>query len=196
MRTLEWDNMGVKIDGRQLQYLRFADDIVLIIPNVSQAERILGDFDKTCGKIGLRLNLKKTMFVGNRLLSYATFTLNGTNISECSSCVYLAWQNQHGERLISSVAQKETSSSRSYHKYRGSSERKQDKKSLSVIERAVERMALGVCHVTQGKGSEASDLRQRPKIKDAALHAKQSNIRWAGHVMRMNDNRWTRAVSD
>ncbi|KAE9418154.1 hypothetical protein Angca_009722, partial [Angiostrongylus cantonensis] len=39
-------------------------------------------------------------------------------------------------------------------------------------------------------------LRQRSKIKDAVLYAKQSKIRWAGHVMRMNDNRWTRAVSD
>ncbi|WKX89937.1 hypothetical protein Q1695_009071 [Nippostrongylus brasiliensis] len=30
MWTLEWDVMGVKIDGRQLHHLRFADDIVLI----------------------------------------------------------------------------------------------------------------------------------------------------------------------
>ncbi|KAE9413323.1 hypothetical protein Angca_003693, partial [Angiostrongylus cantonensis] len=28
------------------------------------------------------------------------------------------------------------------------------------------------------------------------LYAKQSKIRWAGHVMRMNNNRWIRAVSD
>ncbi|KAE9415433.1 hypothetical protein Angca_006842, partial [Angiostrongylus cantonensis] len=41
-----------------------------------------------------------------------------------------------------------------------------------------------------------SDLRQRSKIKDAVLYAKQSKIRWAGHVMRTNDNRWTRVVSD
>ncbi|KAE9420057.1 hypothetical protein Angca_005704, partial [Angiostrongylus cantonensis] len=62
MRTLEWDNMGVKIDGRQIYHLRFADDIVLITPDINQAERMLADFDKACGKIGLRLNLKKTMF--------------------------------------------------------------------------------------------------------------------------------------
>ncbi|VDM64381.1 unnamed protein product [Angiostrongylus costaricensis] len=39
MRPLEWDNMGVEIGGRQLRHLRFADDIVLITPNVSQTER-------------------------------------------------------------------------------------------------------------------------------------------------------------
>ncbi|KAE9420377.1 hypothetical protein Angca_009639, partial [Angiostrongylus cantonensis] len=75
--------------------------------------------------------------------------------------------------------------------------RKPDKGSLSVIERAVERTMLGVSRFTQvGDGIRSSDLRQRSKIKDAVLYAKQSKIRWAGHVMRMNDNRWKRAVSN
>uniref|UniRef100_A0A0K0D4U8 Reverse transcriptase domain-containing protein n=1 Tax=Angiostrongylus cantonensis TaxID=6313 RepID=A0A0K0D4U8_ANGCA len=89
MRTLEWDNMGVKIDGRQIYHLRFVVDIVLITPDISQAERMLVDFDKACGKIDLRLNLKKTMFMKDGLVSYAPFTLNETNTSECSSYVHL-----------------------------------------------------------------------------------------------------------
>ncbi|KAE9417896.1 hypothetical protein Angca_003496, partial [Angiostrongylus cantonensis] len=63
----------------------------------------------------------------------------------------------------------------------------------SLLERAM----LGVSRFTQvTDGIRSSDLRQRSKIKDAVLYAKQSKIKWAGHVMRMNDNRWTRAVSD
>ncbi|KAK6756769.1 hypothetical protein RB195_014912 [Necator americanus] len=85
MRKLEWDDMGVKVDGRQLHHLRFADDIVLITPSISQAERMLTESDETCGCIGLQLNLQKTMFMRNRWLSDAPFTLNGTNISECTS---------------------------------------------------------------------------------------------------------------
>ncbi|KAE9419418.1 hypothetical protein Angca_005021, partial [Angiostrongylus cantonensis] len=74
---------------------------------------------------------------------------------------------------------------------------KQDERSLSVIERAVERTMLGVFRFTQVMdGIGTPDLRQRSKIKDAVLYAKQSKIRWTGHVMRINDNRWTRAVSD
>ena len=42
----------------------------------------------------------------------------------------------------------------------------------------------------------SEENKERLKIKDAVLYAKQSKIRYAGHVMRMNDNRWTRAVSD
>ncbi|KAK6735916.1 hypothetical protein RB195_018899 [Necator americanus] len=40
VRKLEWDDMGVEDDGRQLHHLRFADDIVLITPSISQADRI------------------------------------------------------------------------------------------------------------------------------------------------------------
>ncbi|KAE9415692.1 hypothetical protein Angca_009040, partial [Angiostrongylus cantonensis] len=75
--------------------------------------------------------------------------------------------------------------------------RNQDERSLSVIERAVERTMLGVSRFTQVRdGIRGSDLRQRSKIKDAVLYAEQSKIRWAGHVVRMSENRWTRAVSD
>ncbi|KAE9421026.1 hypothetical protein Angca_002128, partial [Angiostrongylus cantonensis] len=69
--------------------LRFADDIVHITPDISQTETIFANFDKACGKIGPRLNLKKTMFMKNGLVSFAPLTLNGTNISECSNYVYL-----------------------------------------------------------------------------------------------------------
>ncbi|KAE9414452.1 hypothetical protein Angca_006164, partial [Angiostrongylus cantonensis] len=75
--------------------------------------------------------------------------------------------------------------------------RKQDERSLSVIERAVERTMLGVFRFTQVRdGIQSSDLHQRSKIKGAVLYAKQSKIMWAGHVMRMNDNRWRRAISN
>ncbi|EPB66605.1 hypothetical protein ANCCEY_14303 [Ancylostoma ceylanicum] len=55
MQRLEWNNMVVRVDGRLLHHLRFADD-VLITPKICQAERMLA---------GLELNLTKTMFMRN-----------------------------------------------------------------------------------------------------------------------------------
>ncbi|KAK6737598.1 hypothetical protein RB195_019979 [Necator americanus] len=57
MRKLEWDDMGVKVYGRHSHHLRFADDNVLIASNMSQEERMLTEFDETCGCIVLQLNL-------------------------------------------------------------------------------------------------------------------------------------------
>ncbi|KAK6761833.1 hypothetical protein RB195_022790 [Necator americanus] len=69
MRKLEWDDMGVKIDAKR--------------------NELLTEFDETCECIGLQLNLQKTMFIRNGWVSDAPFTLNGTNISECTSYVCL-----------------------------------------------------------------------------------------------------------
>ncbi|KAK6740639.1 hypothetical protein RB195_008854 [Necator americanus] len=226
MRKLEWDDMGVKIDGRQLHHLRFADDIVLITPSISQAERMLTEFAETCGCIGLELNLQKTMFMRNGWISDAPFTLNGTNISECTSYVYLGRElnmmndlaPELGRRRraawgayksIEDVVKKTKNTRLRAHLFNTTvlpaltyaSEtwalRKQEENAVSVIERAIERVMLGVSRFKQVRdGIRSSLLRQRSKIRDAAAFAKESKIRWAGHVMRFNDNRWTRAVSE
>ncbi|KAE9415588.1 hypothetical protein Angca_004509, partial [Angiostrongylus cantonensis] len=61
----------------------------------------------------------------------------------------------------------------------------------------LETTMLRVSHFKQVReGIRCLDLRRRSKIKEFVLYAKQSKIRWAGHVMRINDNRWTKAFSE
>ncbi|KAE9417218.1 hypothetical protein Angca_004186, partial [Angiostrongylus cantonensis] len=68
---------------------------------------------------------------------------------------------------------------------------------LPALTYASETWSLRVSRFTQVRdGIRCSDLCQPLKIRDSVLYAKQSKIRCARHVMRMNDNRWTRAVSD
>ncbi|KAK6730545.1 hypothetical protein RB195_007170 [Necator americanus] len=107
MRGLEWDNMGVKVEGRDYHHLRFADDIVLITSSINQAERMLAEFDETSKKIGLLLNLDKTMLKRNGWVFGAPLPLNGANISECSSYAYLGREINEGSDLR--ARQKETS---------------------------------------------------------------------------------------
>ncbi|VDM61441.1 unnamed protein product [Angiostrongylus costaricensis] len=179
IRTLERDSVGVKIDGRQLHHLRFADDMVLITLNISQAERMLDDFDKACGKIGLRLNLTKTMFMKNGLVSYALFTFNGTNVSECSIYVCLGREINTLNDLTPGLSRRKRAAWGTFksiedvvkrtkytrlcahlfgstvlpaltHASETWSLRKQDERSLNVIERAVERTMVAVFRSTQG----------------------------------------------
>uniref|UniRef100_A0A0K0DCT7 Reverse transcriptase domain-containing protein n=1 Tax=Angiostrongylus cantonensis TaxID=6313 RepID=A0A0K0DCT7_ANGCA len=114
--------MAEKIDGWQLHHLRFADDIVFTTSNISQAERMLGDFDTACGKIGLPLNFTKTMFMRNGLVLYALFTLSETNISECSSYVCLEWEINMLNDLAAELMGQETSGLGSFQEHRGGSE--------------------------------------------------------------------------
>ncbi|KAE9420199.1 hypothetical protein Angca_005647, partial [Angiostrongylus cantonensis] len=70
--------------------------------------------------------------------------------------------------------------------------RKQDERSLSVIERAVERTMLGVSCFTQVRGWDPK-LRPTTTMKNQRCRfIRQTVDDKAGHVMRMNGNRWTR----
>ncbi|KAK6748448.1 hypothetical protein RB195_001212 [Necator americanus] len=206
--------MGVKVDCRQLHHLHFADDIALITPSISQAERMLTEFDEACGCIGLQLNLQKTMFTRNGWVSDAPFTLNGTNISECTSYVYLGRELNMMNGLTPELGRRRRAAWGAYKSIEDvvkktrntrlraqlfntivlpaliyASEtwafRKQEENAVSVIERAIERVVLVESRFTQVRdGIQSSLLRQRSKIRDAAAFARESKIRWAGHVMR------------
>uniref|UniRef100_A0A7I4YYM3 Reverse transcriptase domain-containing protein n=1 Tax=Haemonchus contortus TaxID=6289 RepID=A0A7I4YYM3_HAECO len=206
MRHLEWEDLGVKVDGRFLHHLRFADDIVLITPNIEQAERMLAEFDSACGKIGLRLNLTKTMFMRNGLVPDAPFTLNGTNISECSSYVYPGREVNMMNELAPELCRRKRAAWGAFKNIEGVVKKTKnirlrahlfDTAVLPALTYASETWTLRKQdeHAVS-KGIRSSELRHRTKIRDAVDYAKKSKIRWAGHVMRYSDDRWTRAVTD
>lgn len=55
----------MNINGRFLNHLRFADDIVLIAPNLEQLEMMLLQLNAESQKIGLKMNLSKTKIMTN-----------------------------------------------------------------------------------------------------------------------------------
>ena len=50
--------MGININGRFLNHLRFADDIVLIAPNLEQLEMMLLQLNAESQKVGLKMNFQ------------------------------------------------------------------------------------------------------------------------------------------
>uniref|UniRef100_A0A7I4XUS5 Reverse transcriptase domain-containing protein n=1 Tax=Haemonchus contortus TaxID=6289 RepID=A0A7I4XUS5_HAECO len=127
MRHMQWDDMGVNVGDRYLHSLRFAGDIVLITANIEQAERMLAEFDSACGKIGLRLNLAKTMFMRNGLVPDAPFTLNGTSISECSSYVYLGREVNIMNDLAPELCRRKRAARRAFENIEGVVKRIKDR---------------------------------------------------------------------
>src|SRR6201996_9203477 len=62
-KKLDWSGMG--INGRFLNHLRFADDIVLMAPNLEQLEMMLLQLNAESQKVGLKMNLSKTKVMTN-----------------------------------------------------------------------------------------------------------------------------------
>ncbi|VDO64312.1 unnamed protein product [Haemonchus placei] len=95
MRHLEWEGLGVKVDDFYLHSLRLADDILVIKRTSSrQNERI----DRACGKIGMRLNLRKTMFMRNGLVADDPLMLSGTSSREVNMMIDVAPELRGRER--------------------------------------------------------------------------------------------------
>uniref|UniRef100_A0A7I4YNK1 Endonuclease-reverse transcriptase n=1 Tax=Haemonchus contortus TaxID=6289 RepID=A0A7I4YNK1_HAECO len=145
------------------------------------------------------------MFIKNGLVPGAPFTLNGKNISECSSHVCLGREvNMMNDvtpklcrRNIEGVMKKTKSIRLRAHLFDTAvppaltyaSEtwtlRKQDEHAVSVAQRALERAMLGIfLYMKVQRGIRSSKFRHRTKIRDVVNYAKQSKMRWTGHVMR------------
>ena len=64
---------------------------------------------------------------------------------------------------------------------------------LRIAQRAMERAMLGML----GRDRKRSTwIRESNKVRDIIQVVKQLKWRWAGHVARMNDNRWTKILTD
>jgi len=70
---------------------------------------------------------------------------------------------------------------------------KQVENLLRVAQRAMERAILGI---TLRDRKRSTWIREKTKVKDIVQVVKQQKWRFVGHVARMNDNRWTKRLTD
>ncbi|KAK6757667.1 hypothetical protein RB195_015465 [Necator americanus] len=89
MESLSWEERDIRVDRRFLSNLRFADDIVLFSSSTNEAETVLHELDEAEKRIGLRIKKKKTQFMKNAYCEDGGVQLEGSQIVETSSYVYL-----------------------------------------------------------------------------------------------------------
>ena len=64
---------------------------------------------------------------------------------------------------------------------------------LRVAQRAMERAMLGITI----RGRKSSEwIRKKTRVRDIIQFIKQQKWRWAGHVARREDNRWSKRLTD
>ncbi len=64
---------------------------------------------------------------------------------------------------------------------------------LKTTQRSMERAMIGV---TRRDRRTNEWVRQQTGVQDIIVRIKQLKWQWAGHVARMNDDRWTKAVTE
>ena len=70
---------------------------------------------------------------------------------------------------------------------------KQLEQKLQVAQRAMERRMLNFTIRDKVRNSE---IRKQTQVKDIILKIKEAKWRWAGHLMRRDDNRWTKRMTE
>ena len=215
---------GININGELLQYLLFADDIVMFAHSPQELEEMVNRLDKTTSKLGLEIHPLKTQWMANELcIGQNNIKLNGIPVQKTEDYIYLGrsvnMKNDMGKELI----RRKKSGWYAFSKLRDiltsrkvSREVKAQVFNTHVIPSltyACETWSLTereehFLQVTQRAMERRmtstrliqhisnEELRERSKVNDIIDTLYISKRRWAGHVIRRSDNRWATRITE
>ena len=226
IRELEWEEKGIRVDGRRLHHLRFADDVVIFARDTVEATDMLAEFAEACGRAGLRINVKKTQYMATPGTAPGTVQLDDVPLEKVDSYVYLGRAISCTNTLDAEISRRIRAGWAAFHNISEVLATLSDQKikaqifdscvlpalcyatetwalterTLSRIRtahRAMERRVMGISLFRQRELNISSEeLRRRSLLKDPIEYIHRSKHRWAGHVARREDGRWTRATTD
>lgn len=214
--NLRWEKYGININGRRLNHLRFADDIVIFAQTANQLQRMIDTLDYESGKVGLEINISKTKVMTNG--PRIPIKMKENEIEYVKSYIYLGKQisflkannEDEVERRIN-ITWKKFWSHKEILKGKYTMRLKRTvmdtcllpsllygcqtwiytdkvKQRINTTQRAMERSILKINKTHKVKNET---IRHKTKITDALTKALKLKWQWAGHITRYTDNRWT-----
>ena len=85
---LEETQAGVKIAGRNINYLRYADDTTLIAESEEELKSLLMKVKEESEKVGLNLNIQKTKIMASGRIT--SWEIDGETIETVSDFIFWA----------------------------------------------------------------------------------------------------------
>lgn len=215
-QKLNWVNKGLLVNGKYLNHLRFADDIAIIAETPKDIEEMMRTLAHESSKIGLEMNLTKTKIMTNS--QERPITVKGNSIEYTQKYLYLGKQvsfnKSNNEEEITrriNVTWKKFWSQKEILKGDYGLHLKKTvfdtcllpcllyacqtwvftnkvKLKIKCTQTAMERSMLKIRKRHKVKNEI---IRKKTKITDALEHALTLKWKWAGHISRYTDKRWT-----
>ncbi|KAK6764576.1 hypothetical protein RB195_024775 [Necator americanus] len=202
MKSLSWEERGIRVDGRILSNLRFADDIVLFPSSTNETETMLNELNEAGRKIGLRINRKKTQFMKNAYCEDGRVQLEGSQMVETSSHIYLGRSMNMENDLKEELNRRMRAAWAAFAAVREATDQLTDQDLrallldstvLPALCYAVETWADIAARCTQHLAYLHSyELRGMSRLRDAADYISKAKRRWVGHTMKRIGGRWTK----
>ena len=83
---------GVKIAGRNINNLRYADDTTLIAESEEELKSLLMKVKEESGKVGLKLNIQKNKIMASGPIT--SWQIDGETVETVSEFIFGGLQNQ------------------------------------------------------------------------------------------------------
>ncbi|CAD6195393.1 unnamed protein product [Caenorhabditis auriculariae] len=212
MRQLGWDEehdwedstdiRGINIDGKVLTNLRFADDIVLFSSSTTELSSMLNDLDEVGKKIGLKMNVKKTQWMKNRFCDQGKVTLEGRDLQEVTSYIYLGREVNMVNDLQAEIGRRKRAGWAAFNSIKEVTSQLKDPKLRAHIFEAsiIPAISYGteVWPDTKKKMQPPYELPtahwnvlSSAPLASSKEHIQRGKHRWGGHVIRRQDDRWS-----
>ena len=101
---LEEAQAGIKISGRNINNLRYADDTTLMAESKEELKSLLMNVEVESGKVGLKLNIQKTKIMASG--SITSWEIDGETVEIVSEFIF--WAPKSLQMVIAAMKLKDT----------------------------------------------------------------------------------------
>ena len=88
---LEEAQAGIKISGRNINTLRYADDTTLMAKSEEEPKRLMMKVKEESEKVGLKLNIQKTKIMASGLIT--SWQIDGESVETVADFIFLGSKN-------------------------------------------------------------------------------------------------------
>ena len=95
---LEEAQAGIKIAGRNINNLRYADDTTLMAESEEELKRLLMNVNEESEKVGLKLNVQKTKIMASSPI--ISWQIDGKTVETVADFIFLGGLQNHCRRSL------------------------------------------------------------------------------------------------
>lgn len=219
-RALNWQEKGLDVNGKRLSHLRFADDIVIFSNTYEELHTMIEELEREGRKVGLEMNINKTKVMRVNMSEKEILRVGDREIEEVEEFVYLGSLISKNDEW-DEINRRVNLAWGSFSKYRHFLRNKNIKIKLKIkimkscvlptllygcetwvfkkqyinkLRCVIRRMERAILGVTLRDRKRNSWVRERTRMIDVGTRMWGLKCNWIGHVLRRNDERWTKEI--
>lgn len=212
----------MNVNGKYLNHLRFADDIVLVSENVDELEEMMNDLNREGKESGLEISIEKTKILGKKenmkdirinqekiewveeiVYLGQRIALENITRDEVSRRIKLAWQKYWSLKYIFKGNYKSKNKGEIMNScvlptlVYGSQTWATTKKEERKINTTYNTMLRSMMGIKLKDKIKITDIKKRINNSKNFVHEiRRMKWNWVGHVERIQDDRWTYRITN